>query len=52
MTSAAERVNDMHEKVTLSAKDWDVFYDALLNPPEPNDRLKTAARRYRERFGE
>jgi uncharacterized protein (DUF1778 family) len=50
--AAAERVNDMHEKVTLSAKDWDVFYDALLNPPEPNDRLKTAARRYRERFGE
>ncbi len=50
--AAAERVIDMHEKVALSAKDWDVFYDALLNPPEPNDRLKTAARRYRERFGE
>jgi uncharacterized protein (DUF1778 family) len=49
--AAAERVIDTHEKVTLSAKDWDVFYDALINPPEPNEKLKAAARRYRERFG-
>jgi uncharacterized protein (DUF1778 family) len=49
--AAAERVIDAHEKVTLSARDWDIFYDALINPPEPNDKLKEAARRYRERVG-
>jgi uncharacterized protein (DUF1778 family) len=49
--AAAERVIDTREKVTLSAKDWDVFYDALVNPPEPNENLKAATRRYRERFG-
>ncbi len=49
--AAAERVIDSHEKITLSAKDWDVFHDALVNPPEPNEKLRAAARRYRERVG-
>ncbi len=49
--AAAERIIDSHEKVTLSARDWDVFYDALINPPEPNEKLKEAARRYRQRVG-
>jgi uncharacterized protein (DUF1778 family) len=49
--AAAERVIDSHEKVVLSPPDWDLFYDALINPPEPNAKLKAAARRYRERFG-
>ena len=49
--AAAERVIESHEKITLSAKDWDVFYDALINPPEPNQKLRDAARRYRERVG-
>ena len=50
--AAAERVIDAHEKVTLSARDWDLFYDALTNPPEPSPALREAARRYRERVGE
>jgi uncharacterized protein (DUF1778 family) len=50
--AAAERVIESHEKITLSAKDWDVFHDALINPPKPNETLKEAARRYRERVGE
>jgi uncharacterized protein (DUF1778 family) len=49
--AAAERVIDSHERITLSARDWEVFYDALINPPEPNEKLKEAARRYRERVG-
>lgn len=49
--AAAERVIDSHEKITLSARDWEVFYDALRNPPEPNEKLREAARRYRERVG-
>jgi len=49
--AAAERVIESYEKFTLSARDWDAFYDALINPPEPNEKLKKAARRYRERVG-
>ena len=49
--AAAERVIDSHEKITLSSRDWDVFHDALINPPEPNEILAEAARRYRERVG-
>ena len=49
--AAAERVIDSHEKITLSARDWDAFYEALANPPEPNEKLREAARRYRERVG-
>jgi uncharacterized protein (DUF1778 family) len=46
---AAARVIRERERTTLSPTDWDVFYDALINPPEPNDRLRAAVRRYRER---
>lgn len=49
--AAAERVIDSHEKITLPAADWDIFYDALINPPQPNQKLKEAARRYRKRAG-
>jgi uncharacterized protein (DUF1778 family) len=49
--AAAERVIDLNEKITLSAKDWDLFYAALIDPPEPTKKLKDAARRYRERVG-
>lgn len=47
--SAAERVIESHDSVSLSARDWDVFYAALDNPPKPNAKLMAAARRYRER---
>ena len=50
--AAAERVIESHEKIVLSAMDWDAFHDALLDPPEPNAALREAARRYRERVGE
>jgi uncharacterized protein (DUF1778 family) len=40
------------EKIALSAEDWDLFYNAMINPPQPDEKLTAAARRYRERFGE
>ena len=49
---AATRVIEMREQAPLAAADWDVFYDALINPPEPNERLKAAVRRFRKRVGE
>ncbi len=48
-TAAAERVIERHEQVTLSARDWDIFLNALVHPPEPNHALKQAVRRYRNR---
>ena len=50
--AAAERVIEAHERITLSDADWDAFYNALINPPEPNKKLKEAVRRYRARIGE
>jgi uncharacterized protein (DUF1778 family) len=49
--AAAERVIDEHEKVVLSARDWDIFMKALIDPPKPNRALVQAVRRYRERAG-
>ena len=50
--AAAERVTEARERVVLPATDWDAFHDALLNPPAPNQELRRAAIRYRERVGE
>jgi uncharacterized protein (DUF1778 family) len=50
--AAADRVIEAHERITLSPVDWDAFYGALINPPQPNKKLRSAARRYRERVGE
>ena len=48
--AAAERVIEARERIVLPATDWDAFHDALLDPPAPNEALRRAARRYRERF--
>ncbi len=49
--AAAERVIGAREKIALSPADWETFYDALIDPPAPNKKLKSAVRRYRERAG-
>ncbi len=48
---AAERVVEEREAVSLSERDWELFLDALDNPPAPSARLKRAARRHSERHG-
>jgi uncharacterized protein (DUF1778 family) len=40
--TAAEQVISEHEKITLSAADWDLFLQALENPPQRNNKLKQA----------
>ena len=42
----ADRIIRRHESVTLSQRDWDLFYDALTRPPPPNRKLKAAFKRY------
>jgi len=47
----AERVVEARENISLSATDWDAFYGALVDPSGPNEKLRRAVRRYRERVG-
>ena len=46
---AAKRTIEQHESWRLEAKDRDVFVESLINPPEPSERLVSAASRYRAR---
>jgi uncharacterized protein (DUF1778 family) len=46
--SEAFRVIEQHQMLKLSIEDSKAFVDALLNPPKPNDALKTAALRYKQ----
>jgi uncharacterized protein (DUF1778 family) len=47
---AATRTIQEHEAWVLSDRDRDLFVNALLNPPEPGERLKEAVKRYRGRM--
>jgi uncharacterized protein (DUF1778 family) len=46
---AAIRTIQQHTTWTLENKERDFFVEALLHPPEPSARLKSAAERYRKR---
>ncbi len=48
---AAVRVIEETQMIRLSASDNRASADALINPREPNARLKVAARRYLKRTG-
>jgi uncharacterized protein (DUF1778 family) len=41
-----------HEEVTLSARDREAFFDALVHPPKPNARLKRAFRQAQKQISE
>lgn len=44
LTEAAERTIARHETLVLSGQDRAIFFDALVNPPKANARLKKAFR--------
>lgn len=48
---AASRVIQEHAMVRLSRSDQVAFVSALLDPPEPNARLRQAAAAYRKQMG-
>jgi uncharacterized protein (DUF1778 family) len=48
---AAVKTIQQHNSWVLDERDRDIFVQALLNPPEPNARMKAAAKRYKERVG-
>jgi len=46
---AADEVIHEHETLTLNQTDWEVFLDALENPPKPSAKLKQAFAEHRKR---
>lgn len=46
---AAIRTIQLHTSWTLEDRDRDVFVQALLNPRQPNARMRAAVKRYKER---
>lgn len=51
MSSAQEKAHDIieqHNSFLLSERDREIFFEALMSPPEPNEALKKAARLYKE----
>ena len=49
---AAIKTIESHTAWVLSEKDMEFFVRILLNPPEPNARMKAAVKRYKERGGQ
>jgi uncharacterized protein (DUF1778 family) len=44
----AKTIVQQHEAILASDRDKKVFFDAIMTPPKPNQRLKDAAKRYKE----
>ena len=49
--AAAERTLERRTLLVLSARDTEVFVDAILKPSKPGRVLRTAARRYKKAMG-
>lgn len=47
----ARRVLDEHERMVLTGADRQAFLDALMDPPEPTERLVDSLRRHRDIAG-
>ncbi len=55
ISSALERANKLvkeHETILASERDRKLFFNAIINPIDPNDKLKKAALRYNELINE
>jgi len=47
--NAANEVIHEHETLTLNETDWEIFLDALENPPAPITKLKQAFAEHKKR---
>ena len=47
----ARRVLEEHERMVLLGADRDAFLAAVMNPPEPTEKLRAALKRHREVLG-
>ena len=48
---AATRAIKDHQLLSLHGEAHEVFVNAVLNPPTPNEAARKAARRYRQQIG-
>lgn len=46
----AEKTVREHETMALSRRDAELFFDAITNPPQPNDRLRKALNEHGRRI--
>jgi uncharacterized protein (DUF1778 family) len=44
----AKTIVQQHEAILASERDKKIFFDAIMSPPQPNQRLRDAAKRYKE----
>lgn len=44
----ANKIAEGHKKILASKEDRRIFFDALMNPPKPNQALKKAFKRYND----
>ncbi len=47
----AKRIFEENSRLLASRRDEEIFFNAITNPPQPNDSLKKAAKRYTDTFG-
>jgi uncharacterized protein (DUF1778 family) len=50
LTDAARRTIAEHDTLGLSERDRQVFFDALVNPPKPSERLVRALAAHKRRI--
>lgn len=50
LSAAAQDTLARHETLHLSERDRKAFFDLLINPPEPNGRMKRAVAEARRRI--
>jgi len=48
----AQKEIDAQERLILSDRDRDLFMSVMENPPELTGKLKSAIRKYREKYGQ
>jgi uncharacterized protein (DUF1778 family) len=46
--AAAYKVIEQHQTLKLSLEDSEAFVNAVLNPPQPNEALKSVALQYKQ----
>ena len=49
LTNAARRTIAQHETIVLSERDRAAFFDTLVNPPPPSERLQRAFAEHKRR---
>jgi uncharacterized protein (DUF1778 family) len=50
LTDTARRTIAEHQSLVLSVRDRKAFFDTLVNPPEPSERLKRALADHKRRI--